>query len=331
LTEISVPPPGDAATKQEIKSGKIMRPWMMHPRQTWANLAHSTALSLDDQTIASLRGINDPTDRVDVAEIYLPLTQFINLYREELGNLSERTNSFLGTDVVRTPFVIGIAGSVAVGKSTVARLLTELLRQLPDRPKVDLITTDGFLYPNAELERRGILERKGFPESYDRASLLQFVIDVKSGKPKVTAPIYSHVIYDIVPEEVQEVCAPDILIIEGLNVLQPAAVSHHGQSLTISEFFDFSIYVDAHEEHIRQWFINRFLVFRESAFRDPNSFFRAFADMGDTEAIATANQVWDDINGRNLRENIEPTRERATLILHKGEDHLVKQIWVRKI
>ena len=228
--------------------------------------------------------------------------------------------------------MIGVAGSVAVGKSTTARLLRELLRRAPGNPKVDLITTDGFLLPTAELERRGLMERKGFPESYDRRALLQFVIDVKSGEPRVTAPVYSHIIYDIVPDEQTVIERPDILIVEGLNVLQPARVDADGRSgATVSDFFDFSVYVDADETDIKRWFLDRFMVLRDTAFHDPRSFFKRFTQLSRAEALQFGSHIWNTINGPNLRENIETTRDRATAILRKGPDHRVQTISIRKV
>ena len=307
-------------------------PYVELTRSQWADLADHTDIDLDDETLARLRGLGDPTSHQDVAEVYVPLTQLLHLHRRHTGHLYRASNAFLTLNTERTPFVIGVAGSVAVGKSTTARLLQELLKRSPGDPEVSLVTTDGFLYPTAELEARGIFARKGFPESYDRRALQQFVMDVKSGLPEVMAPVYSHTIYDIVPGEFEVVRRPDILIVEGLNVLQPARVHPDGHvGLALSDFFDFSVYVDASQSDIRDWFTDRFLSLRETAFSKPDSFFAQFATLSDAEAIAFATRVWRDINGPNLVTNIEPTRDRATAILHKGADHSVEWVRVRKI
>ncbi len=307
-------------------------PYVTLQRRAWAELSDATEIDLDEETLARLRGIGDPTSALDIEEVYRPLCQLLHLYMVNTGRLYAQNSSFLNLDVRRTPFVIGVAGSVAVGKSTVSRVLQELLSRAPGNPKVDLITTDGFLYPNAELQRRGLLDRKGFPESYNRRALLQFVMDVKSGEPKVLAPVYSHMVYDIVADEHIEVESPDILIIEGLNVLQPARVEADGRSgLAVSDFFDFSVFVDAEEGHIKQWFLNRFMELRRTAFTDERSYFRLYSELSDQEALTLGSQVWDTINGPNLRQNVAPTRERATAILVKGEDHMVDSIRIRKV
>lgn len=307
-------------------------PYVTLQRRAWAEKSNATQINVDEATLERLRGLGDPTNQQDIAEVYRPLTQLLHLYMVNTGRLYAQSNDFLGVDVGRTPFVIGVAGSVAVGKSTVSRLLQELLRRAPGSPKVDLITTDGFLYPNAELQRRGLLDRKGFPESYNRRALLDFVMDVKSGEPRVLAPVYSHLVYDIVDGDYVVVDSPDILIVEGLNVLQPARIEADGRpGLAVSDFFDFSVFVDADEQHIKSWFLERFFTLRHTAFHDPQSYFRRFSALSDREATELAGQIWDTINGPNLRQNIAPTRDRATAILMKGEDHTIDSIRIRKV
>ena len=307
-------------------------PYLTLDRQHWAALAASRPDNLDGATLDRLRGIEDPTDAAEVREVYLPLTDLISLYVERTGALFADSHKFLGLSGRRTPFVIGVAGSVAVGKSTTSRLLKELLSRLPSAPRVDLVTTDGFLYPNARLADLGLLDRKGYPESYDRHRLVRFVMDVKSGAPRVTAPVYSHLAYDIVPGEVITVSQPDILIIEGLNVLQPARRRTNGTTgLAVSDFFDFSVYVDAAGSDVRDWYIARFLRLWETAFRDPKSYFVRFSRLNRDEASQTAGEIWDSINGPNLEKNIRPTRARATAILRKGPDHQVSWVRIRKV
>lgn len=307
-------------------------PFLTLDREHWAALAERRAANLDAETLTRLRGISDPTDATEVEQVYLPLTELLSLYVERTGELFAESHEYLGMPGRRTPFVIGVAGSVAVGKSTTSRLLRELLSRLPSRPRVDLITTDGFLYPNARLEQMGLLERKGYPESYDRHKLLQFVMDVKSGVPEVSAPVYSHQSYDIVPGQTVHVKRPDILIVEGLNVLQPARQRANGTTgLAVSDFFDFSVFVDADEADTRTWYIDRFLRLWETAFRDPSSYFVRFSELDRGQAIARAERFWDEINGPNLALNIRPTRGRATAILRKGADHQVNWVRIRKV
>lgn len=307
-------------------------PYVDLDREAWSRLSAATPLPLTDADVQRLRGLGDPIDLAEVDVVYRPLSRLLNLYVAASASLHGATTTFLGELTTRTPYVIGIAGSVAVGKSTVARLLRELMARWPETPRVELVTTDGFLYPNAELERRGLMGRKGFPESYDRRALLRFLAAVKAGRAEVRAPHYSHLTYDIVPGEQTVVRRPDVLIVEGLNVLQPARASAAGEtSLAVSDYFDFSIYVDAREQDVRQWYVDRFLSLRATAFSREGSYFRRYADLTDTEAIARAEEIWDSINAPNLRENILPTRGRATLVLRKGLDHAVERVRLRKV
>ena len=301
-------------------------------RAEWARLRAGLPLPLSAEELEHLRSLNDAISLEEVADIYLPMLRLLQLYIAAQQNLSQVSNVFLGTSTERVPYVIGIAGSVAVGKSTTARILQALLARGPGNPKVDLITTDGFLYPNAVLEERGIMHRKGFPESYDRRGLLHFMADVKSGLPDLAVPVYSHLTYDILPGAVQIVDRPDILIVEGLNVLQRgASPAARTSQIFVSDFFDFSIYVDAQERYLQQWYIERFLRLRETAFRDSASYFHRYARLSDAEAVATAQRIWNTINGANLRANIAPTRERARLILEKGDNHSLQQVYLRKL
>jgi type I pantothenate kinase len=297
-------------------------------RADWAELGNTTELPLTESEIAQIRGLGDFLDIKEVTEVYLPLSRFLNIYVSEYSKLHKATSDFLGERSAKVPFVIGIAGSVAVGKSTVSRLLRELLARWEGTPKVALITTDGFLYPNAELEKRSLMHRKGFPESYDRLALLNFVADIKSGKQEVQAPVYSHLTYDIVPDTFETVSSPDVVIIEGLNVLQSPGLD---QEVTLSDYFDFKIYVDAETKNISKWFLNRFHELRESAFTNPASYFHRYAEMPLDKALEKATEIWQTINLPNLTENILPTRSRATLVLKKGDQHAVESVLLRKL
>jgi type I pantothenate kinase len=308
-------------------------PYVELDRSAWAALGAATEQPLTADEVEQVKGLGDELDLAEVEEVYLPLSRLLSLYVESAGQLHRAQEDFLArSQPPRTPFVMGVAGSVAVGKSTTARLLQQMLAHWPEHPSVALVTTDGFLYPNAELERRGILHRKGFPESYDRKALLRFVVDIKSGKDEVTAPSYSHLFYDVLPDEPVVVKSPDIVVIEGLNVLQPARAREDGRmGLAVSDFFDFSVYVDAATADIRRWYVERFLRLRGTAFRDSNSYFRRYADLTEDEAHAEAGRIWDTINGPNLAQNIAPTRARANLVLRKAGDHSVSWVRLRKI
>lgn len=305
-----------------------LTPFHEIPRQRWAALSTSLGSPLSTEEIERIRGLGDSLDLDEVESIYLPLTSLLSRYAKAARQTHVDTAEFLGITQPPTPFVIGVAGSVAVGKSTVSRLLRELLSRDPETPNIALITTDGFLYPNAELERRGIPHRKGFPESYDRRALLRFVTDIKSGAETVSAPVYSHLSYDIIPGETIRVSRPDILIVEGLNVLQPPTF---GQSIALSDLFDFSIYVDARTADIESWYVNRFLALQTSAFADERSYFHKYAALTREEAVTEATQIWKAVNEPNLVENIAPTRPRATLVLKKDRDHTVSSVLLRKI
>ena len=312
----------------EASAARETSPFVEIDRRRWAALAPATPQPLTEQELVQLRGLGDSLDLREVAEVYVPLSRLLNLYAAGARDLHSATRSFLGESGRSTPFVIGVAGSVAVGKSTIARLLRELLSRWEDTPRVERVTTDGFLLPTAELARRGILHRKGFPESYDRRALLRFVSRVKSGVEEVRAPVYSHLTYDRVPDAEIIVRRPDILIVEGLNVLQPPGP---GASLAVSDLFDFTVYVDARTSDIAQWYEDRFLALQSGAFADPRSYFHRYAALSHEQAIAKAREIWREINEPNLVENILPTRARASLVLRKEHDHTVSTVLLRKI
>jgi type I pantothenate kinase len=319
-----------------VSSGPLqpvaISPFVEFSRAEWAALRASTPLPLTEPQLRSLVSINEPISLGEVADVYLPLSRLLNLYVAATQSLHRAAATFLGADTPRVPFVIGIAGSVAVGKSTASRVLQALLSRWPNHPQVDLITTDGFLLPQHLLEARGIAHRKGFPESYDVRRLVQFMADVKSGAAEVSAPVYSHLAYDIVAGESQLVRRPDIVIVEGLNVLQTGSGrAGRPMPMFVSDFFDFSIYVDAQEADIEQWYVERFLKFRETVFQNPSSYFHRYAELTPAEAVDTARALWRSINLINLHENVLPTRERAHLILEKGRDHAVKRVRLRKL
>ncbi|OFW75587.1 MAG: type I pantothenate kinase [Alicyclobacillus sp. RIFOXYA1_FULL_53_8] len=316
-----------------IRHKNDFSPYDSFTRKQWAKLRISTPLPLTEEDLHRLRGINEHISLQEVSRIYLPLSKLLNLYVTAAQGLSGVTATFLGSLTEKVPYIIGVAGSVAVGKSTTARIIQALLARWPNHPKVDLVTTDGFLYPNRILQERGIMNRKGFPESYDARRLIRFLADVKSGRAEVSAPVYSHLSYDIVPGEKQVVRRPDILILEGLNVLQSPVLGNRGRipAVFVSDFFDFSVYIDAEEEYIRNWYIERFKVLRSTAFQNPDSYFHRYAELSETEAEHVADEIWNSINRPNLRENITPTRERARLIMQKGKDHSIQEVRLRKL
>ncbi|SDZ68237.1 pantothenate kinase [Evansella caseinilytica] len=316
-----------------MKKQDTLSPYIHFDRKDWAELRSSTPLTIDEDDIKELKGLNDELNIEEIVDIYLPISRLLHLHASATRELYESRNVFLQTNVKKVPYIIGIAGSVAVGKSTMARVLKALISKWPNHPKVDLLTTDGFLYPNEVLKERGLMEKKGFPESYDIAELLHILSDLKSGKGRVEAPVYSHITYNIVPSRTQVINRPDILIVEGINVLQPPKNGGGKEidQISVSDFFDFSIYVDADEKTIFQWYIERFKLLRGTAFRNPQSYFKKYAHISDEEAFQVAESIWNRINKVNLRENILPTRHRADLILRKGEHHFVESIKMRKI
>jgi type I pantothenate kinase len=299
---------------------------MVFNRREWAALRSNTPLTLSDEDLAGLRGLNEPILLDEVADIHLPLSRLLNLHVSAARNLGRVKDAFLGRPARRPPYIIAVAGSVAVGKSTFARVLRGLLARWPDHPRVDLVTTDGFLYPNRVLEERGLMKRKGFPESYDLRRMVDFLAAVKSAEPEVTAPVYSHLTYDIVADERQFVRHPDVLVFEGLNVLQ----AEHPAPVVVSDFFDFSVYLDAEETDIEAWYVERFLILQQTAFQNPASYFHHYRDVPPQQARKVARGIWQDINLVNLRENILPTRMRADVVLRKHWDHSVGEIWLRR-
>jgi type I pantothenate kinase len=307
-------------------------PYHRFTKAEWSRLRADEPMTLTSEDLERLRALNDPISLDEAEQIYLPLSRLISLYVEATQGLHEASLTFLGTTDGRVPYIIGVAGSVAVGKSTTARILRALLQRWPSSPKVDLVTTDGFLFSNAELEKRGLMDRKGFPESYDRTRFIKFLSDIKSGRPNVGVPVYSHLVYDLVPGEEVIVDRPDILIVEGLNILQPGELPKSGKPIVFaSDFIDFSIYLDADEDDLRDWFMERFVQLRETAFADPRSFFHRFSQMSLKEATDFGLWAWEAINLPNLRDNILPTRSRADLILRKGKSHAIEQVELRKL
>jgi type I pantothenate kinase len=316
----------------EQRTEDRLSPYHVFSRAEWAALREDTPMTLTSDEVMRLRSLHDRLDIAEIEEIYLPLSRLLSLYVAATQRLFRAQQRFLSTEDAKTPYIIGVAGSVAVGKSTTARVLQALLARWPNVPKVDLVTTDGFLYPNAVLERDRLMERKGFPESYDLPALLRFLYDIKAGRRPVRAPVYSHLVYDVVPNHWLEIDRPDILVVEGLNVLQTGRLPRDGKAIPfVSDFFDFSIYLDADEDVLMQWYVERFLALRGTAFRDPKSYFHRYSQLSDAEASATATSIWTRINLVNLHENILPTRQRADLILKKQKNHMVQQVALRKL
>ncbi|WP_274423485.1 type I pantothenate kinase [Chelativorans sp. YIM 93263] len=317
----------------QLVSSERYSPYRLFTAERWAKFRDDTPLTLTEDEVRRLRSLNDPVDLEEVGRIYLSLSRLLSAHVEASQILFRQRQVFFdANEAVKAPFIIGIAGSVAVGKSTTARVLKELLARWPSTPKVDLVTTDGFLYPNDVLRREGLMERKGFPESYDVGAILRFLSGIKAGLPNARAPVYSHFTYDVLSGEYVTIDRPDILIFEGINVLQTRDLPADGKAVPfVSDFFDFSIYIDAPEELIHQWYVERFTRLRETAFKDPRSFFHRYSELSDNAALAIAEQLWNNINLKNLRENILPTRPRADLILRKGTNHLVQEVALRKL
>jgi type I pantothenate kinase len=316
----------------EQRTDDGLSPYRSYSRTEWAALREDMPMTLKPDEINRLRSLHDRLDMEEVEEIYLPLSRLLSLYVAATQRLHRAQQRFLGTEDAKVPYIIGVAGSVAVGKSTTARVLQALLARWTNVPTVDLVTTDGFLLPNAVLEREALMEKKGFPESYDLPVLLRFLSDVKAGRRPVRAPVYSHLIYDVLPNRWIEIDRPDILIVEGLNVLQTGRLPKDGSAIPfVSDFFDFSVYLDADEDVLKSWYVDRFLTLRETAFRDPRSYFHRYSRLSDEEAVATATSIWKRINLLNLHENILPTRQRADLILTKSESHQVEAVALRKL
>jgi type I pantothenate kinase len=316
--------------EQRVEDG--LSPYRVFSRAEWAALRRDTPMTLTPDEVTRLRSLHDRLDMAEVEEIYLPISRLLSLYVDATQRLFRAQQDFLNTTDAKVPYVIGVGGSVAVGKSTTARVLQALLARWPNVPKVDLVTTDGFLFPNAVLEREGLMERKGFPESYDLPALLRFLSDIKAGRHPVRAPVYSHLIYDVMPHHWIEVDRPDILIVEGLNVLQTGRAPKDGKAIPfVSDFFDFSVYLDAEDQVLKRWYVDRFLTLRTTAFRDPRSYFHRYSTLSDAKATHTATSIWNRINLVNLHENILPTRQRAELILKKDSGHSVREVALRKL
>lgn len=317
----------------DLQESRLRSPYLTFDRKQWSEKKGNFSVSVSDEEIRAVKSLNDNIARDEVEDFYFPISRLIDLYIKASVKLHEARNEFLSEDDTKVPYIVGVTGSVAVGKSTTSRILKLLLERLPWKPKVDLVTTDGFLYPNSVLEEKGIMNRKGFPESYDIKKLINFLTSVKSGEPHASVPVYSHLEYDILPDQFIKIRKPDVLIIEGLNILQIGEGIDHGmpKPVYVSDFLDFSIFVDAPEEWVREWFVERFLILQQNAFVNPKSYFRKFRSLSRDEAIRISSGIWDEINGLNYRQNIMKTKWRAHLILEKGRDHSIQQILMRKI